>query len=265
MMAAIAAVEDWDGVWFYTYEHNNDRWNGNKMESFFDFRANPAKWAFMPAGAMIFREAGIEPERGTFLSSLVPPTTKETWADPAKAMEAYRFNRGGRGKSAKELSTLLLGETDRDDENGGRGFFLCGGENGAGAVGYGEDFENCSGGKVRIEAPEFCALTLAVIGGGGVDEGTKLLLTACGRAENAGMGFNAERNTVGRKWGQGPTRAEAVTGTLVLPKGEWRAWALKPDGSRGKEVPVIGKDEDGVPLLRMSPEHGTLCYWLECS
>jgi hypothetical protein len=263
MMAAVAAAEDWDGVWFYTYEHNNDRWDGNTMESFFDFRANPAKWAFMPAGAMIFRGAGIGPKKGTFLSSLKMPTAKETWADPAKAMEVYRFNRGGRGKTAEELATLLLGEGNRGD--GGRGFFLREGENGAVAAGYAADFAKCTG-KLRISAPEFCAITLAVVGGGGVGDGRGLLLTACGRAENPGMEFNAERTTVGRAWGQGPTRAEAVAGTLALPKGKkgtWRAWALKPDGSRGEEVPVTREGEGGVPRLRMSPEHGTLCYWLE--
>lgn len=91
------------------------------------------------------------------------------------------------------------------------------------------------------------------------------MLTACGRAENAGMEFNAERTTVGRHWGQGPTRAEAVTGRFELPQGHWKAWALRPDGSRGKEVPVNRPEGDQPAIFHMSPEHGTLCYWLERS
>ena len=57
-------------------------------------------------------------------------------------------------------------------------------------------------------------------------------------------------------------RAEAVTGIFALPKGNWRARALRPDGSLGAEVPVTKRGGNGPPLLRMSPEHRTLCYWL---
>jgi hypothetical protein len=89
----------------------------------------------------------------------------------------------------------------------------------------------------------------------------RLLVTACGRAENRGMRFNAGRDSVGKDWGEAPVRAEAVTGTLELVSGKWRAWALKPDGSRGKEV-ALGEKDGGV-VLGISRAHGTLCYWLE--
>jgi len=86
-------------------------------------------------------------------------------------------------------------------------------------------------------------------------------LVACGRAENTGMNFNEERTSVGREWGAAPVRAEAVTGSWSLPEGDWRAWALKPDGAKGKEISL--ETREGRPVLRMSPEYGTVCYLLE--
>jgi len=52
-----------------------------------------------------------------------------------------------------------------------------------------------------------------------------------------------------------------VTGTWRLPAGNWKAWALKPDGSKGDEIEI--GEQDGRPLLRMSPQHRTICYLLE--
>ena len=114
---------------------------------------------------------------------------------------------------------------------------------------------------IRIESPEFCALAAAVLDGQGPRSSKRLLVVACGRAENAGMKFNQERTSVGREWGEEPVRAEAVTGSWRLPEGEWRAWALKPDGSKGAEIPL--ETREGRPVLRMSPEYGTVCYLLE--
>ena len=259
MIAAVAALEDWDGVWFYTFEHNNDRWSEGLMGSFFDFRANPAKWAFMPAGAALFRDGGIGPVGGSFLSTLVPPDAEATWADPAAALERHRFNHGGKGKSGKELARLLY----HNSGSGGAGSGACflGGSGGWVAVGRSAAIERETSGRLRIEAPGFCAVMLAAKDARGMEECRSMLVTVCGRAENRGMRFNKDRSSVGREWGKPPVRAEAVRGELRLPAGNWKAWTLKPDGSRGKKITVGRKD--GSPVLRLSPEHGTLCYWLE--
>ncbi|MBN1844603.1 MAG: carbohydrate binding domain-containing protein [Sedimentisphaerales bacterium] len=64
MIASFAAVQDWDGVWLYSYSHSNDSWGKQYFTSYFDIHANPGKWGFMRAGAAIFRQAAIEPLAG---------------------------------------------------------------------------------------------------------------------------------------------------------------------------------------------------------
>jgi hypothetical protein len=59
MIASFAGAQDWDGVWLFAYSHATDKWQTDHYESFFDIQGNPAKWAFMPAGAAIFRDGGM--------------------------------------------------------------------------------------------------------------------------------------------------------------------------------------------------------------
>jgi hypothetical protein len=61
MIASFAAAQDWDGVWLFAYSHATDKWQTDCYGSFFEIQGNPAKWAFMPAGAGIFRDGGIGP------------------------------------------------------------------------------------------------------------------------------------------------------------------------------------------------------------
>jgi len=57
MMAAFAAAQDWDGVWFFAYSHRSGGLR-DRFDSFFDIDANPSKMGFMPAGAAMFRRGG---------------------------------------------------------------------------------------------------------------------------------------------------------------------------------------------------------------
>ncbi len=61
MIASFAAAQDWDGIWLYSYSHNNDSWGKRYFTSFFDIHANPSKWGFVRAGAAIFRQGDTKP------------------------------------------------------------------------------------------------------------------------------------------------------------------------------------------------------------
>jgi len=61
LLTPFAAAQDWDGLWLYSYSHSNDAWGDDTLNGFFDIHSNPAKWGFVPAGTVIFREAGMPP------------------------------------------------------------------------------------------------------------------------------------------------------------------------------------------------------------
>jgi hypothetical protein len=263
MFAAVAAREDWDGVWFYTYEHSNKRWDRAAIPGFFNFRADPAKWAFMPIGAALFRDGGIPAEPDTFLSSLHMGELNAATADPSAALRRFEVRSRGMGKSAKELAALMYRNVETPSEPPKRPFFLMSGVAGGVAIGHGADFEGWTAGRIRVAEPAFCAVAIAAMDGMSMNTSRRLLVVGCGRAENTGMQFNKSRTSVGANWGGPPVRAEAVRGDLRLPPGNWRAWALKPDGTRAAQVPLHHDPATRTTILPMSPEHGTICYWLE--
>jgi hypothetical protein len=219
----------------------------------------------MPAGAALFRDGGIGPESRSFLSTLAlsQRDVRAVRTDPAAALKRYEKKIRGLGKSPAQLAALMYRNVEAPASPPGRPFFLVSGAGGGVAAGYGADFEAWTGGRIVVEAPEFCAVTLAAMDRRSVGHSRRLLVTGCGRAENTGMEFNKKRTTVGRRWGRPPVRAEAVKGRLRLPPGNWKAWALKPDGTRSDAVP-LQRSADGKHLvLPMDPAHRTLSYWLE--
>ena len=118
-----------------------------------------------------------------------------------------------------------------------------------------------SRGEVSIDSPGSIALTITPLDGATIQNSQRILVTACGRCENTGMKFSADRRTVGRDWGTAPVRIEAVSGQMRLPEGRWSVHALAPDGSFRAPVPVTYQNDVGVIVF--SPQYETMWYLLE--
>ena len=106
----------------------------------------------------------------------------------------------------------------------------------------------------------FIAMTVTALDDAVVNDSRKILVTACGRCENAGMIFSDDRRTVGRNWGESPVQIEAVEAVLVLPDGRWKCQALGSDGMPSGNVP--SSDRYGKGILRFSPQYETMWYLL---
>ena len=85
-----------------------------------------------------------------------------------------------------------------------------------------------------------------------------MLVTATGYVENQGMGWNAERTSVGNQWGPGPVLCEGIPFQLVLKTKQATAWALDGRGRRVEPVPAAA-DADGVRFT-FGPRYKTLWY-----
>lgn len=89
----------------------------------------------------------------------------------------------------------------------------------------------------------------------------RVLITACGYAENTAMGWkNANKNTVGADWGRAPSLVEGIAAEIVLPlpAGRVRAWSLDDRGQRQRELKIA--DRSGKAVVAVGPEHKTLWY-----
>ncbi|MBI4889943.1 MAG: hypothetical protein HY821_04905 [Acidobacteria bacterium] len=67
ILTAYAAFQDWDGVFWYTFEHASpDAWRP-KQGGHFDLRADPVKMAQVAAGAFVFLRGGVKAAQRTVL------------------------------------------------------------------------------------------------------------------------------------------------------------------------------------------------------
>lgn len=275
MVASFAAAQDWDGIWLFTYSHATDDWARETMSGFFDMDTNPAKWGFMRAGAAIFRDravrplgtvkvlrvAGLPAEVGTLArfysqygSSMLNVLTGAcgiAYQDMLKTRIIPNYENVAAGLSGRN-STSMTWDADSD----GKGFYSVVSPQAKVYTGHAGRFEDGTKGAVRLTSPELATFAITSL-----DDGSKILITSCGRCENAGMQFSADRRTVGRNWGGAPVQIETVKGTVVLPEGKWICHALTPDGKPKQEVRVTY--QNGQATLAMSPEYATMWYLLE--
>ena len=66
LLAAYAALQDWDAVYVYSYSHRNDAWDEGRISGFFDIAGHAGKMAtLLPAAAIRVRiGAGGSTRRG---------------------------------------------------------------------------------------------------------------------------------------------------------------------------------------------------------
>ena len=279
MLAAFAAAQDWDGIWFFTYGNDGESMDQDRVRSYFDLRMNPAKWGFMRAGAEIFLRGAIPPleqaryaplaDPGeTFLGGLIALHKKHDRDLFAAAAERAEIT--WRHLLAERLSVALAGGTQTRahppeyrptlswDVEKGRGTFTASADGARVFIGH----RGGRGAGVELRRPEFAAVTVTPLDGRALGQSEAILITACGRCENTGMGFSEDRRTVGRNWGGPPVRIEPVEAAVDLPAGTWTCHALTPDGARGPGVP-IGRTADGRPRVDLDPAHGTMWYLVE--
>jgi len=278
MIASFAAAQDWDGVWIFAYSHAADVWNAQSFASFFDILGNPAKWGFMPAGAGIFRDGGLAP---------VPLGRTFPLTDLARLQQMHKSNmqavcaESGNwtwrellttraycclDKPAPVTPTMPPGKGELawsvgDDKLGA---YAALGRSGAVWVGHPQATppKNLPAQfPIRVDGPAFATVTISTLDKLSLDKSRKVLVTACAKCENSGMQFTADRRSVGRNWGKGPVMIEPVSASITLPAGNWTCQALGADGLAVSVIP-IEKNDDGKPIVKLSPKYKTMWYLL---
>jgi hypothetical protein len=115
-----------------------------------------------------------------------------------------------------------------------------------------------AGDELLVQSPTFAAAALTALDAQPLEKSRRVLLAACGRCENADMGFSPDRRTVGTRWGHAPVRIEAVRGVLKLPGAGWRCQALDAAGAPAREVPA--QHLGGNTTFALAPDYATLWY-----
>ena len=261
--AMVAALQDWDGVFFFQYQSGEGDWYADRVQQFFSFNGNPAKLALFTACANLYRRGDLQPLRE------VAAGTLDERLSPALALS----HRIGIDPDAKVPADVAVPE---ERKLGGPGTGAVWDATVAGQAHVsvvtphtvalwgllsGREFDL---GGVRFSVGQverdYAALVLTSMDGLPIHSSKRLLLAAVGSAENVGMQWNVSRTSVGRDWGTGPVQVNGIPATLEIGGRKLKAAALDGRGLPMGEV-AVSPAGDGS-RIEIGPEHRTLWYAL---
>jgi hypothetical protein len=236
ILAAYAGFQDWDGVYFYTFEPKAlDGWQHYVADEF-DITLDPVKMTQMKMGALLFSRGDVQPARKTVVRNYSHDAVNEAMRLPEaerpfftpgfpKAIPLVHGNRIGtiEGKPTRDFGVAPVppyhsdtGELSWFVEPAGHGVVTIDTPRSQALVGFVRDNADRTTTHLRAELKnEFAAITLSSLSELPIQRADRLLLTACARWQNTGSEWN-ERHTLWEQWGKGPTLIEPVKGWLML-------------------------------------------------
>ncbi len=298
IIAAFAALQDWDGVFIFAYSHN-DKWQQEHFDSFFDIARHPVKMATLPGAVLSFRRPdpsypstyipqstiGIVRSKAPELALTHGPSftsgikafekldvfttifdfthdLDEAFFSPEqKKLGFAHAGRRGVGRSSAQWFDFAW---NRNEESGNASAELRS-RTSAFVIGNADLFEARTGSfsnekvRIRSSARSWASYQLTAMDEMDLATSKRLLITATGSIENTKMGWkNAERTTVGRDWGMPPVLVEGPKATIDLPEGG-RFKAWALDERGQRREEVPVRDAK----LEIGPQFKTLWYEVE--
>lgn len=272
IMGLMAAIQDWDGVFFFDFEDQGGQWDDDQLQGYFRINGQPCKLALLGAFGKMYREGDLSALKeihsvaeGAHFESSIHAFTKLVGMDPklARVTRTSTPDPGEFSKShpprfespdgaavwdatdpAKATITINTAETKS-------AWGLVGGQ----AMQLGD--WKLQFGSV---ANNYGVMIATSRDDKPLSETKSALISVVNHAENENMEWNAERTSVGANWGNGPTKAWGVPLTISLPagRGELEVFAVDSAGKRIATVPV-SKTAEGFQF-ELGPKYKTLFY-----
>ena len=279
-LATFAAFQDWDAIYLFDYGDYGAGAQNDKINGYFGISSDPAKTAFLPAAAMIFRAGEIAPALEGERLRLINPVARDLFsAGPAwraagpdaPAIFSRRLavsldrstNPAGVSLAVKDpYSGPVAPRSVSVEKTPAGGRYLAVGASAQSVAGF-VGGQTVTLGQNTLAFPafgnNFAAMTLTAMDEKPITQSRRLLLTLAGKVENQDMGWNADRTSVGSQWGHGPTVAEGIPATVTLKTTAARhVWALDGAGKRVGDVPA--SYANGSLTFTVGPQFKTLWY-----
>ncbi len=270
MLAAMAGLQDWDGIFQFDYGSQPSDWSEARIQGFFQMVTDPAAVAFFPVAANLFRRGDVQAAReevrlGVPRAKVVDWLTDRTGDLPSLWREvgvpqaaAIQHRLALEWTDGSELSgravTVPEGEPTASDTGeitwhaeADKGAFLVNTPRTKVALG---DFAGTEMrlGRVTLQfgptSNGWVAFAMTSMDDLPLRDSRRMLVVAMSRVENQAMEWNERRTSVSDKWGHGPTICEQVPVKLTVLDRELRAWALDGAGQRVGEPCASGATLD---------------------
>jgi hypothetical protein len=237
VLAAYAALQDWDGIFWYSLAHEDATSLKDEVRGHFDFAKDPVKMSQLAAGALIFLRGDVQPSRDvatrTYSREQVLESLRLSWKEApyftpgfplalplTRAVRVASFDGPPTGTFVSLSANPIESDTGEliwDARGEGTGLVTVDTPRSQALIGHvARQSRQTRNLHAEIRTP-FCALTLSALNNQPISASGKLLLTATARAANSGMVWNAPRTSL-EKWGTAPTRIEPVQGRITLTR-----------------------------------------------
>jgi len=261
ILASYAALQDWDGIFFYTWESKlHGQWTPH-VTGEFDIVLDPAKIAQLPAGAMIFLRGDVSAAKQVLTRSYSTDQISEAARLPRGEMPYYTpgFDKTiplvhGSRVTCLDCKPSLpaplppanpivsdTGELSWKTSDGKDGIVSVDAPRSQALVGFVRANPKVETRNLSAEIKnDFAAITLSSLDGKPINLSNLLLLTTTGKVENTGQKWNARR-TMLTDWGGAPTLIEPISGWIQLKdlEGALDVSAQPLDGSARPIGPAI--------------------------
>ncbi|MBS1208439.1 MAG: hypothetical protein H6R19_837 [Proteobacteria bacterium] len=279
LAAAYGALQDWDGLFLYSFGAHDRKWDSGMIDRFFDSHANPVKMASFLSAAALFRRGDIRAAQAK--TQALPP--QQAWIDALRA--SYKMpgadNLGAPRNAvlqgavnittpaAAALPLPVKSETGElvwglDGVNGKTVVIDSPRSKGLIGARLGKPYD-AHGVTLELLAArnDWGVLMVNLIEGRDFAGPGRVLISALGQVENTGQRWlDEKKTTVGRSFGSAPTVVEGLAAHITLPvaASRVRAWALDERGKRREEIRVTGSER---ATLEIGEKWRTLWYEIE--
>ncbi len=294
LMALMANLQDWDGVFLYSYAHSQDYYLTEQVTGFFDMVGNPIDLALMPIAARIFLGQQTDPastQTGlAYTQEEVQLSTTLGWRGGVQDLLSAQ----GVAPAAAFGSRLRVVDfaasnpmTTTPPSPAGPVYISDGGQ-------LTWDVSTPDRGRQEVNAPQvqgvvgfidgttlawpdwsvsvasdsavFGALLLQSLDGQPLATSQQRLLGALTRFENSGMVWNEDFTSVNDQWGNAPTLVEPLRFTATLQTADPAAvtvWALDATGAQQEVVPHTVTGPNTITFVVDTAVWGTVWYAIE--
>lgn len=295
MVAAYGALQDWDAVYYFTYEAGaRDNWDNDSFSGFFQNNNHPGIMANFAVAANLFRRGDIQAARNLVTANYTQEVEinmlqnqSSSWNIASASLLGLnpeiafvsRFALDTSGNSSNQIPEIediynLISDTGEliwNTDNPQAGYITINTDKTKGLIGYVADRE-WELGNIAITSGsmdmDWCTMILTAQNGSleNLKSGASILLVSTGRIENQNMGWTDHtRRSLGRYWGDGPVMVETIPAeiTLPIPADRVEAWALDALGQRMSPLKI--DKNNGHAIISISGDEGTLWFEIDVS
>ncbi len=253
LLATFAALQDWDAIYLFDYGDYGTGVQNDRINGYFGISSDPAKTAFLPAAAQIFRQAHIDPGTKSVLPVRLSKTLEASASLWPEMSPGALFTRSLSVKldpvvpadlrippPGREV-TRAAASIQRNSDLGTAAFTADSGSVlvAVGQVGRQEYASHSAVLRFSGTVGEFAAATITSADGEPLATAKHILVTLVSKVENQDMSWNTARTSVGSKWGHGPTVASGVGAEIrIKSSSAATVWALDGAGRRTLKVPA---------------------------